>query len=196
MSHESIRLLKQCARGELRARVAQLTIEDRAHASESIVKHIGSAEIWTRAKCVLLFVPFADEPDIFPLAAIALARGAEVAVPRVESDGRMSFRLLASLDAGAWTKDTCGVRAPEGAEVGIGRFDFIAVPGVGFASDGMRLGRGKGYYDRLLASLPVETTSVGVAFGCQIRNRLPVESHDARVRWIATQAGVFASTLA
>ncbi len=195
MSNESIRLLKQCARVELRSRLTALTALQRDVASKAIVGHLINADLWSRARCVLLYAAFADEPSLAPLAADALARGVVAALPRVEADGRMSFRRVESLDERSWSVDACGVRAPNGEELLIGAFDFIAVPGVGFAADGMRLGRGKGYYDRLLASLPTETTTVGIAFACQIRNRLPIESHDARVRWIATEDGVFKSVL-
>ncbi|MSR41516.1 MAG: 5-formyltetrahydrofolate cyclo-ligase [Phycisphaerales bacterium] len=193
MSAESIRLLKQCARAELRGQLAAMDTTARCAASASIAEQIAATGAWKRATCALLYRAFADEPDLQSLAADALARGVMLAMPRVEADGRMLFRQVNSLQTDAWEVDACGVRSPRGVEVDAAKFDFIAVPGVGFATDGARLGRGKGYYDRMLETLAPEVITVGIAFACQIRNRLPLEPHDARVQWIATEDGVFKS---
>ena len=64
------------------------------------------------------------------------------------------------------------------------RLDLALVPGIGFTLDGGRLGRGKGYYDRLLAEVPV--MKCGVAFECQIADEFPLESHDVQLNCILT----------
>jgi 5-formyltetrahydrofolate cyclo-ligase len=62
--------------------------------------------------------------------------------------------------------------------------DFILVPGVAFDLSGRRLGRGKGYYDRLLKQ--TRGTTCGVAFDEQIVGEIPVEPHDLNVNCILT----------
>ena len=195
MSCESIQLLKRVARGGLRERIAELSATQRTTASAALVTHMLRTEVWQRAKGVLLFRALDDEPSLDALARDALARGTMLAMPRIETDGRMTLRRVESLREDAWDIDACGIQSPNGVEIDAAQFDFIAVPGVGFAPDGARVGRGKGYYDRLLASLPNESTTVGIAFACQILNRLPTEPHDARVQWIATEDGVFRASL-
>lgn len=195
MSCESIQLLKRVARSGLRERLAELSATQRTTASAALVSHILLSEVWKRATGVLLFRALEDEPSLDALACEALARGRMLAMPRIERDGRMTLRRVESLREDAWDIDACGVRSPNGVEVDAAQFDFIAVPGVGFAPDGARVGRGKGYYDRLLTSLPNESTTIGIAFACQILNRLPTEPHDARVQWIATEDGVFRASL-
>lgn len=59
------------------------------------------------------------------------------------------------------------------------------VPGVGFDLNGNRLGRGRGFYDRLLPQL--NCPKVGIAFDLQIIENLPVEPHDAKVEVIITE---------
>ncbi len=195
MSCESIQLLKRVARSSLRERLAKFSAAQRTTASAALVAHILLTEVWQRATGVLLFRALDDEPSLDALARDALARGTMLAMPRIETDGRMTLRRVESLREDAWDIDACGIQSPNGVEIDVAQFDFIAVPGVGFAPDGARVGRGKGYYDRLLASLPNETTTVGIAFACQILNRLPTEPHDARVQWIATEDGVFRASL-
>ena len=57
----------------------------------------------------------------------------------------------------------------------------MVVPGVAFASDGRRLGRGKGYYDRYLAREGFRAYTVAVCYSCQLRDDVPAEPHDKRV---------------
>src|SRR5204863_2517253 len=79
-----------------------------------------------------------------------------------------------------------GIREP--AEhcppISLNRLDFILVPGVAFDLTGRRLGRGKGFYDQLLAA--VSGTTCGVAFDEQIVREIPVAPHDIRVNCILT----------
>lgn len=69
--------------------------------------------------------------------------------------------------------------------------DVVLVPGLAFARDGRRLGRGAGYYDRFLASVDAEAVALTVE--ARIRSDIPVEPHDQLVDWIATEAGVVRS---
>ena len=79
-----------------------------------------------------------------------------------------------------------GIREPETwcSQIELNRLDFTLVPGVAFDLQGRRLGRGKGFYDRMLAA--VRGTTCGVAFDEQIVEEVPVEPHDTRVNCILT----------
>lgn len=66
--------------------------------------------------------------------------------------------------------------------------EFLVVPGLSFSSQGERLGRGGGFYDRYLQSF--NGTCVGICYEGQLREKLPVESHDQRVSVIITEAQV------
>lgn len=63
--------------------------------------------------------------------------------------------------------------------------DFIAVPGVAFDPKGNRLGRGKGYYDRLLPHIPA-AYKAGICFPFQLVEEVPAESFDIRMDIIIT----------
>lgn len=62
--------------------------------------------------------------------------------------------------------------------------ELIVVPGVAFDRQGNRLGRGKGFYDRLLAS--TGATTVGVGYEFQMVDELPVEPHDVPLNMVIT----------
>lgn len=66
----------------------------------------------------------------------------------------------------------------------------LLVPGLAFNRNGNRLGKGKGYYDKALATYP--GVKVGVGFDFQIRSEaLPVESHDLQMDYLLTESGLF-----
>lgn len=55
--------------------------------------------------------------------------------------------------------------------------DLIIVPGVAFDHHGHRLGRGKGYYDRLLPQIP-HAYKIGICFPYQLMEEIPTEPFD------------------
>ena len=82
-----------------------------------------------------------------------------------------------------------GVREPRGGRpaVDVKQLDLILVPGLGFDRRGGRLGRGRGYYDRLLSCSVAKR--IGVAFTEQCVPEAPVEPHDMRMNCIVSPAG-------
>lgn len=63
--------------------------------------------------------------------------------------------------------------------------DMMIIPAVAFDRSGNRLGRGKGFYDRLLAS--TKATKVGVGYEFQLLQELPSEPHDVPMDMVITQ---------
>lgn len=107
--------------------------------------------------------------------------------PRVTGDD-LSFHQAAAwseLSLGAY-----GILAPlaQAPVLDPGRCELIIVPGVAFDRHGVRLGRGKGFYDRYLPK--VGGRRVGVGFDCCVVETLPHEPHDARIHVLVTESGV------
>ncbi|MDR3149001.1 MAG: hypothetical protein LBT88_03145 [Oscillospiraceae bacterium] len=68
--------------------------------------------------------------------------------------------------------------------------DIIIVPGLTFDKNGYRIGKGGGFYDRLLAKAPM-ALSVGLARDELLANEVPRENHDRRVDCIITETQIF-----
>lgn len=141
---------------------------------------------WFEAKAVLFFAPLVGEPNLWPLLTEALAADKKVCLPRYVSvsDGYVAGRvrdLHQDLVCGKFS-----VREPAAScpEVPLNRLDLALVPGVAFDARGGRLGRGQGFYDRLLAG--VCGTKCGVAFDEQIVDAVPVGPLDIRLNCILT----------
>jgi 5-formyltetrahydrofolate cyclo-ligase len=160
----------------------------RGDKSRQICEAILSTDAWRRARSVAIFAPLAGEPDVEMLWSHA--EGRSFAYPRVEGDwlGLYSVRSPFELQPTKW-----GLREPTAEPanaVAPDSIDLILVPGVAFSRAGARLGRGRGYYDRLLSTLPAGVCKIGVCFDFQLTPELPVEPHDQHVDFIATESGV------
>lgn len=78
------------------------------------------------------------------------------------------------------------IEEPTGNEVtDPGEIELVVVPAVAYDRKGRRLGRGKGFYDRFLAS--TKATKIGIGYEFQLVDELPSESHDIPMDMIVTQ---------
>ncbi len=170
--------------------ILRTTSDARAEKSARLCDAIANSAEWLGAHTVAIFAPQMREPDVELLWM--LGSGKSFAYPRVV-EGRLDlFRVtsLHELAPGAF-----GVREPEARienAIDPAMLDLILVPGVAFTRSGERLGRGGGFYDRLLASLPAHVCKIGVCFDAQVQPELPVETHDQRVDFLATESGLLA----
>jgi len=85
-----------------------------------------------------------------------------------------------------------GILEPtSGQSVEASELDLVLVPARAFdRKNGNRLGRGKGYYDRLLERLSPRAFKCGIAFDCQILPTLPISPHDVPVDAVVTESGI------
>ncbi|MGL5682202.1 MAG: 5-formyltetrahydrofolate cyclo-ligase [Marinifilaceae bacterium] len=67
--------------------------------------------------------------------------------------------------------------------------DMIIVPGVAFDIMGNRMGRGKGYYDKLLQNIKAE--KIGICFDFQLQAEVPVDAHDIPMNTLVTESEIF-----
>lgn len=170
----------------MRAVVNALSAGHRANGSAHAREQLEQKAVWQNARSVLLFAPTPDEVDIWLLLKAALKTGKVTALPRFDS-ATSTYSAAQIKDPARDTREgRFGIREPAGScpTVPLNRLDLVLVPGLAFDVHGRRLGRGKGYYDRLLAA--VRGTSCGVAFDEQIVTDIPREPHDALVNCILT----------
>ncbi len=159
---------------------------ERRSVAKRLCERLREQHVWSAARTVLLFAPLPDEPDTWPLLAVAIASGKLVGLPAFVA-GTNGYTARQILDP---TRDLTtgqfGIREPAATcpEVPLNRLDLVLVPGIAFDTRGGRLGRGKGFYDRLLSA--VNGTKCGVAFDEQIVDAVPVGPMDVRLNCILT----------
>ncbi len=114
------------------------------------------------AQRVLIYNPLPDEIDVLPILHKYKAQK-QFFMPVVADDN--TLKILPYTDEqkiGAY-----GIGEPVGSDYTAPEsIDYVIVPGVAFSAGGHRLGRGKGYYDRLLKTTNAYKT--GVCFAVQI----------------------------
>ncbi|MES2981710.1 MAG: 5-formyltetrahydrofolate cyclo-ligase [Verrucomicrobiota bacterium] len=66
-------------------------------------------------------------------------------------------------------------------EVAVDDVDVFLCPGLGFDRHGGRLGRGRGFYDRMLKQAKPEAVKIGVCYPSQIVDDIVMEAHDIRM---------------
>jgi 5-formyltetrahydrofolate cyclo-ligase len=138
------------------------------------------------ARVVLFFAPMPDELDLWPVLELSLALGTTCALPFFDAEKKTyGARLLKNLAADI-VIGNFGVREPAEscAEISLDKFDLVVVPGIAFDLQGNRLGRGRGFYDRLLEK--ASGVKCGVGYGFQLLEKIPNEPHDAKVDFIFT----------
>lgn len=141
------------------------------------------------ARTVFTCLSFGDELDTWPLVERLLESGREVYVPRAE---RNPTRLAVCRYPCPLVTLRFGLRQPArsvpelAAEEVDALLDVALVAGLGFDRRGYRLGYGSGYFDRFLAARSFP--ALGLAFDCQIVERLPVETHDVPMRAVVTES--------
>jgi len=188
MNDESaaLTLLKKELRARLRARLRGIPPARRERDSAQARALLARQRVWREAKAILFYAPRADELDLLALLEQALAEGRAAALPRFFPE----TGLYAACQIENFSRDCApgkfGIAEPAARcpVFPLNRLDFALVPGVGFDAAGHRLGRGRGYYDRLLAS--VAGTRCGVAFDEQMAEHIPAEPHDITLNCILT----------
>lgn len=181
-----VRESKEELRRSVRARIKAVTPEQRLNASEQACALLEQQKVWKNAVTIFFYAPLREELDIWPLLRDSLAAGKTVALPRFDA-ATQRYVACQIQDAARDVRDgQFGIREPctECIAVPPNRLDLVLVPGVAFDVHGRRLGRGKGFYDQLLAS--VRGTTCGVAFDEQIVEAVPVEPHDVHLNCILT----------
>ncbi|MGY2048699.1 5-formyltetrahydrofolate cyclo-ligase [Methylobacterium sp. JK268] len=185
---DSVPIPKASLRKEALARRDGLDPALREAASARIAATLLSLPVLARAPLVAAYWPIRSEVDVRPLIQALRARGQAVALPQVTPEGLL-FRQVApgeALAAGGFGLSEPGPDAP------VVRPRALLVPLAAFDRRGHRIGYGKGYYDRALASLDTEgrVLAIGVAFAAQEVAAVPDSPHDRRLDRVVTEAGL------
>lgn len=182
----SARELKQEIRKAIRRQAPSLSPRDRAEASAAAAARLMDDPRWKEAASILLYIPLGDELDLLRCVEQARAGGKLVALPRYLPEQGMYCAALLHGDPRSLPAGPFGVPEPPLASpvVPLNRLDLAIVPGVAFDMAGRRLGRGKGFYDRLLAE--VAGIKCGVTVDERVIAELPDEPHDISMNCIVT----------
>jgi 5-formyltetrahydrofolate cyclo-ligase len=181
---ETPREIKRRLRREVVERILSIEPNDRADQERFLADHFPRLPGFDTASTALLYVShLPEEFETKGMIRLASSLGKVVACPRVDRAARR-LRLFRVEDVDAdLVPGPFGIPepGPEAEEISPDRIDWALVPGIAFDPRGFRLGRGAGYYDRLLPTLRPEVLKLSLIFEAQRVESLPVEPHDRPV---------------
>lgn len=153
--------------------------------SLKIKQQLFSQHLFLQADTIMFYIAKDDEVNTKDMIKDALKMGKKVVVPvTLVKENKIIPCQLKDFDK-ELSKGPYGIYQPKKQfirKVLLKTINLIIVPGVVFDLQGNRLGRGGGYFDRFLSKLKkYDVPMFGLAFRCQIVNKLPVLSHDIPV---------------
>ena len=139
----------------IKTKISKMKPAERDTASLYVCLQVIGTPEWQEAETVLLYEALPDEVDLTLLIQDAEGSGKHVIRPKPTAD------------------------APAIAPELLQKVDLAIIPGRAFTPEGDRMGRGKGYYDRLLPSL--HCPKWGAAFACQMLKEIPTDEWDVKL---------------
>jgi len=157
--------------------------------SNIITAAVRKLPLYAKAKTVMFYMSYGSEVITDAMIASAFEDGKTVVVPAIDnpSEGTMMAVKISRIEDAY--QSVHGIRQPEADSdeaVDKDDIDLFFVPGIAFDYEGYRTGYGKGYFDRWLKGVPKNKT-VGIAYDCQITNKVPAGKNDLPVGSIITE---------
>jgi 5-formyltetrahydrofolate cyclo-ligase len=135
---------------------------------------------------IAAYVAMEDEPCTDLLLGVCEEVGIQVLVPRVAGD-ELEWVLF---DWDDLEEGEFGVPEPIGDAEPL-QVEALIIPALAVDQHGNRLGRGKGYYDRVLAGLPASVQVIALVHDSEFLEDVPTEDFDRRVTHVATCSGLY-----
>lgn len=194
------RIIHNYDKGEIRKLLSekrnQLSYSERERYSSHITNTLLSLDDIANAKCVHCYKSFGAEVTTSDFINELLSRKKIIYVPVVNDDILLHAEINYQTQ---WKKDRFGIPTPIAPsltvhEMRLEENDCIIIPMLGYDSQCMRLGYGKGFYDKFLSA--TKGKKIGLAFSCQYYEIIPSDVHDIAMDIIITETGVFFHDLA
>ena len=179
---------KRALRAEVRERRRITPAAERAEATVSVTGHLQELAAGIQSMAAYLSTP--DEPSTREFLSWACAQGIRVLIPFSREDGLLDW---APYDGKDEAEDLLGMPVPTTELLGpiaINDVDLIVVPAASVDHSGMRMGWGRGYFDKTLGSMERRPPVYAVIFDSEFIESVPSEVHDQRVDGVVTPSGI------
>lgn len=178
---------KQALRQQIKGILKSLYLKEK---NEELLKNLSSLLLMMQSRRNLklaFFHPIASEPNLLSLISSKLLSFTYY-LPVVEGDLLRFFEVTKETE---FNKNEFGILEPVNAkEIEIRDIDIFIIPGLAFDLHGMRLGRGKGYYDRVLRLAKPGAKKIGVTFDVQVLMEIPSETFDVEMNYLVTETRI------
>lgn len=178
-------------RAHAEARMRALNpVQRRAHASR-LARDLGELATALGARRVGLYSPVGAEVETRDVANELLARGMQLAYPRLHPDGSAMDFAAADGPTALVPRPRTRMLEPVGPVIAPADLDLVLVPALALRGDLTRLGRGGGHFDRYLPGLRPDAVMVGCVPEACVVDWAPREAHDVAMTLVCTETGLF-----
>ena len=184
MDHTTLVARKAQTRASLKQIRAALSGQERETASASITRQVLELPEIQAAITIFIFISYGNEVHTHDLLKHFLIQGKSLAVPKILASKTMIATPFQQWDD--LVPGELGILTPQGETAYSGDFDVVITPGLGFTTQGHRIGYGRGYYDRWFATHRTGH-KIAICFEAQITDVLPVDESDVPVDMIVTE---------
>ena len=176
-------LEKKQIRADIKKLKSTLTNNEKEVASNAVFTKLVKLQVWNNAKNILLYHSLPDE--LQTVTFLEQIKGKNIFLPKVVGDSLIVLPYSKNeLQKGAFS-----ILEPLGnLDIKPNYLDLIIIPGIAFDKDLNRLGRGKGYYDKLLKQS--NAYKIGVCYDFQLIEKIPTEKHDVKMDMIITPTNI------
>jgi len=181
---------KRALRAELRERRRIRTATERERATEALTRQLVQLATDLKVRSLSAYLSTPDEPETRGFLRWADEQGIRILLPISREDGLLDW---APYDGADEEQDILGMPTPSSELLGpiaINGVDLILVPAACVARDGMRLGWGRGYFDKTLGSMEGCPPVYAVIYDDELVDEVPVERHDMPVDGVVTPSGI------
>lgn len=181
---------KRALRAEIRERRRIRTAPERAHQDSGLTDQLIALATRVGASSISAYLSLPDEPGTRAFISWACTSGVRVLIPVSRADGLLDW---APYDGGDEDTDALGMPTPTSELLGpmaINDVDLIVIPAAAVDRGGMRMGWGRGYFDKTLGSMQGAPPVYAVIFDDELVDSVPRERHDMPVDGVVTPGGI------
>ena len=183
---------KRALRAEIRAKRRNRTATEREAAAAAITQHLVDLASDLKVRSLSAYLSMTDEPGTRDFVKWACSQDIRVLLPISREDGLLDW---APYDGEGEDVDFLGLPAPTSELLGpiaINDVDLIVIPAAAVDRTGMRMGWGRGYFDKTLGSMEGCPPVYAVIFDDELVDSVPRERHDQPVNGVVTPSGITA----
>jgi 5-formyltetrahydrofolate cyclo-ligase len=178
---------KRALRAELRERRQLLSDQARDAAAQGIRTQLDALVADLDVRSMSCFLSTTTEPGTREFVTDAVARGIRVLLPVTRTDGLLDWAV--ATDDGDIAEGMFGLPEPVGELLGpiaVNDVDLLVSPAAAVDRTGMRLGWGRGFYDKTLGSMERCPPVYAVVYDSEVVDEVPRDLHDQPVTGIVT----------
>ena len=178
----SVNIQKTALRKHLLEKRDAISAELRDILSKNIHQNLKHISSYINSQNIACYFPIGSEVDTYAIMLDILRQNKCLLLPRIVNDNLMFYNVpsLEKLEKGNF-----GIMEPKDSCKKADKIDCVLIPTIGVSKLGIRLGYGKGYYDKFLSS--TDAVKISLTYSKQIVKIIPSDSHDIKMNWVVTE---------